>query len=186
MAGIALLWTGLTFTGLIAPHTPADPIATAIELTALTTPDPGDFLGLGQFTTELGQVNDLIGRFAQYVPDVLNQQFTSLNDVVNLSVAGLDWSDLGASMNGLGANLDEWEQGFWAQMWQFAENMNTDPITGELVPSFCNIVNVLGGDLSNQFQIMVAGVNDMGTELSAQFQNAMDGLNVFFDGFSAL
>lgn len=186
VAGIALLWTGFMVISPIAPHTPAEPTTAAVELTAASTPDPGDFLGLGQFATQMAEVNELIGRFVQYVPEVLNQQFTSLNDVVNSSLADLDWSDLGASMNALGANLDEWEQGFWAQMWQFAENMDTDPTTGELVPSLCNILNVLGSDLSNQFQIMVAGINDMGNELSAQFQNVMDGLDGFFDGLNGL
>lgn len=186
VAGIALLWTGFMVISPIAPHTAAEPTTAAVELTAASTPDPGDFLGLGQFATQMAEVNELIGRFAQYVPEVLNQQFTSLNDVVNSSLADLDWSDLGASMNALGANLDEWEQGFWAQMWQFAENMDTDPTTGELVPSLCNILNVLGNDLSNQFQIMVAGINDMGNELSAQFQNVMDGLDGFFDGLNGL
>jgi len=186
VAGIALLWTGFMVISPIAPHTPAEPTTAAVELTAASTPDPGDFLGLGQFATQMAEVNELIGRFVQYVPEVLNQQFTSLNDVVNSSLADLDWSDLGASMNALGANLDEWEQGFWAQMWQFAENMDTDPTTGELVPSLCNILNVLGNDLSNQFQIMVAGINDMGNELSAQFQNVMDGLDGFFDGLNGL
>ncbi|ORW97596.1 hypothetical protein AWC28_09520 [Mycolicibacter terrae] len=186
MAGIALLWTGFMVTSPIAPHTSPEPTTAAVELTAVATPDPGDFLGLGQFAAQMVEVNELVGRFVQYVPDVLNQQFTGLNDVVNSSLADLDWSDLGASMNALGANLDEWEQGFWAQMWQFAENMDTDPTTGELVPSLCNILNVLGNDLSNQFQVMVAGINDMGSELSAQFQNAMDGLDGFFDGLGGL
>ncbi|MEB3030529.1 hypothetical protein [[Mycobacterium] nativiensis] len=187
IAGIALLWTGfVTTTGLIAPPTPGAPEPTAIELTALSTPEPGDFLGLGQFATEMGEVNELIGRFAQYIPDVLGQQFTSLNEVANSSLADLDWSNLGASFSSLGANLDQWEQGFWAQMWQFAENMDTDPTTGELVPSLCNILNVLGNDLSDQFQIMVAGINDMGTGLSTGFQDAMDGLNGFFDGLAGL
>ncbi|OBY32769.1 hypothetical protein [Mycolicibacter kumamotonensis] len=186
VAGIALLWTGFMVISPIAPHTAAEPTTAAVELTAASTPEPGDFLGLGQFATQMAEVNELIGRFVQYVPEVLNQQFTSLNDVVNSSLADLDWSDLGASMNALGANLDEWEQGFWAQMWQFAENMDTDPTTGELVPSLCNILNVLGNDLSNQFQIMVAGINDMGNELSAQFQNVMDGLDGFFDGLNGL
>ncbi|BBX22766.1 hypothetical protein MTER_21770 [Mycolicibacter terrae] len=186
VAGIALLWTGFMVTSPIAPHTSPEPTTAAVELTAVATPDPGDFLGLGQFAAQMVEVNELVGRFVQYVPDVLNQQFTGLNDVVNSSLADLDWSDLGASMNALGANLDEWEQGFWAQMWQFAENMDTDPTTGELVPSLCNILNVLGNDLSNQFQVMVAGINDMGSELSAQFQNAMDGLDGFFDGLGGL
>ena len=55
-----------------------------------------------------------------------------------------------------------------------------------MVPSLCNIFNVFGNDLSDQFQIVVAGINNVGIGLSTGFQDAMDGLNGFFDGLTGL